>query len=60
SAIEIPSDSRPSRFGDRSHKPSVHNCAKLTDAEYSSTLDSTNVKAIGDYQILALLVHVLK
>ena len=29
------SDSRPSRFGDRSYKPSVHNCATLTDAEYS-------------------------
>ena len=24
------SDSRPSRFGDRSYKPSVHNCPKLT------------------------------
>ena len=28
------SDSRPSRFGDRSYKPSVHNCPKLSGAEY--------------------------
>ena len=28
------SNSRPSRFGDRSYKPPAHNCAKLTDAEY--------------------------
>ena len=31
----VPTDSRPSRFGDRSYKPSVHNCATLTDAEYN-------------------------
>ena len=36
------SDSRPSRFGDRSYKPSLHNCAELTDAEYKQmeTLNS--------------------
>ena len=34
------SDSRPSRFGDRSYKLSVHNCAKLTGAKYRSLNDS--------------------
>ena len=46
------SDSRPSRFGDRSYKPSVHNCAKLTDAEYNLLLH-----AIAGMNIARLKVY---
>ena len=45
------SDSRPLRFGDRSYKPSVHNCAKLTDAEYKRHIEGATrvkVRVTGD------------
>ena len=50
------SDSRLSRFGDRSYKPSVHNYAKLTGAEYIKVDMSASTSILLSSLLIASLL----